>query len=61
MLTQCEVNFYSGVPHILSSIYEELAEQTKLAQKRNEHLDRIATALERLADKAKENTTADGE
>ena len=54
MLTDCELNFYSRVPHHLINLYEELAEQ-------NKHLDRIATALERLADKAEKNTTADGE
>ena len=43
-LTSCEVDFYTRVPHHLINIYEELKEK-------NKHLDRIATALERLADK----------
>ena len=43
-LTNCEVDFYSRVPHQLINIYDQLKEQ-------NKQLSRIADALEKLADK----------
>jgi len=48
-LTNCEVNFYTNVPHQLINIYEGLKEQ-------NGQLSRIADALERLADKKDTDT-----